>query len=228
MQTMLHRCRILLVLAIAAAGAGCASHASRAPTTTVVALPPGVDGDVQACRAGQLERCVEVAHQLDSPEADPSLRAKLAREFSPGCEHQVAEDCFRAALFADHPDVMMTRLELACTGRVGLACRTLGSTLGQHATSAELLTQSVAFYTRGCEVSDAPSCVALGRIYDKGGAGVTRDLAQADSFFKRGCEDLHDQTSCRARAALGCREGHLDDCGTPLPVAVPVSERIAH
>jgi hypothetical protein len=227
MQTMLHRCRIVLVLAIAVVGVpGCAARASRSTSGLTVPLPPAVTADIEACRGSQLERCLAVAQVLDNPEADPSMRAKLAHEFKPGCDRQVAEDCFRSAVFADGPDAMLELLEHACTGRVGVACRTLASTLGQHATSAELHTQSVAFYTKGCELGDAPSCGALGRIYDQGGPGVTRDVAQADGFLKRGCEDLHDDSACRARAALGCREGRLEACGTI--VAVPVSERLGH
>jgi hypothetical protein len=231
METMLHRCRFLLAFtfAVAVAGApGCASHATRASATTVtvVALPPAVNADVEACRAGKLERCLGVAHVLDSPEADPSLRAKLAREFTPGCDHQVAEDCFRAALFADDPDTKLTRMELACTGRAGIACRMLGDTLGIEASSSDQLGQAVGFYTKGCELGDASSCLALGRTYDKGGAGLPRDVTQAEGFFKRGCHDLRDPAACRAGAELGCREGRLEDCGPP--VATPVSEPIVH
>jgi TPR repeat protein len=228
---MYRRHRLLLIVAAAALVApGCGGSTSRAPTnatTTTVApapfrAPPGVDADIRACVDGKLEHCVEVAHRLDSPEADPSMRAKLAREFSPGCERSVPEDCFRAALFSDTPDTMITLLERACTGGVRLACRTLGETLGRDAGTAEQLAQSVAFFTHACELGDPPSCFTLGRTYDQGGPGLARDVAQAESFFKRGCEDLHDQASCRAAARLGCKEGHLEDC------AVPAAAEVAH
>jgi hypothetical protein len=226
METLLHRCRVALVLAVAVAGApGCASRASRSSETLTIPPPPIVTAGIEDCRAGKLERCVDVAHVFDNPEADQSTRAKLAREFRPGCDRQVAEDCFRTAVFVDSPDAMLTLLERSCTGRVGLGCRMLADTLAQHETSSELLNEAVGFYTKGCELGDSPSCVTLGRLYEQGGPGVTRDVFQAEGLFKRGCEDLHDRTACRAGADLGCREGHLEACGTI--VAVPVAESLA-
>jgi TPR repeat protein len=225
MRQLFTRRPTLLAAALAmVAAAGCSRSASRSTAVTTVPPPPAVCADIEACRADKLDRCVEVAHVLDNPEADLSLRAKLAREFIPGCDHQVPEDCFRAGVFAETPDLMLSRFELACTGRVGIACRMLGDMLSQHEGSAELLTQSVALYQKGCDVRDAASCVSLARIYQHGGAGVNRDVAQAESLYGRACGQLRDETACRAGAALACGEGHLDDCGTTV---VPVAETIA-
>ncbi len=211
------------ILLVVPACSGPGSHSSsRGTTTTTISGPHVEDPETKACVGGKLETCLVLAHELESPEADLSLRAKLAREFAPGCERSVPEDCFRAALFAADPDAMLELMQRACTGNMGLACRMLGETLGKHATSAELLAQSVQFLTQGCELNDAPSCVALGRTYDEGGPGLPRDAAQAATFFGKGCQQLHDQVACRAAAQLGCREGRLEDC------APPNAPRVAH
>jgi hypothetical protein len=221
---MLHRSSLFALLALLLALPACGGTSKHSASADLEAEPAIDDPFASRCINGKMADCYEVARELQTPEADPVLRVQLGRRFTDGCEHSVPEDCFRAALFAETPDQMISLMERSCSGGFGEACRNLGDLFVQHESSAELVAQTVTFYSKGCDFGDARSCVLLGQCYERGGAGLARDMRQAEASYKKGC-DLHDKASCRAHDDLGCREGRMDQCSGATVVQASESLR---
>jgi TPR repeat protein len=192
-----------LLLAAFAASAACSSAASR-PS----APPRPETPELRACLDGTLERCFDAGKQLQT---DPAHQKQLLAEQTAGCERHAATDCFRAGTFSVAPEDLLDFMARACEYGMAASCRMLGGTLGRHASSHQLLQQSIGFLALGCKQEDAVSCVLLGRTYDQGGPGLARNPGRAIELYGIGCA-LHDAEACRARTELECRESGRTDC----------------
>ena len=102
---------------------------------------------------------------------------------------------FAAHQAADSGSARAFYQELECNNRHFMSCGKAGNYFRQADPARALV-----LYQRSCDAYQAPSCAALGAMYERG-AGAAADEALALASYGRAC-DMRDASSCRKVADL--------------------------
>lgn len=159
---------------------------------------------------------------LFDPEPPPSDAERLATSYEAArerCAHGDPQACARVAGYeeAHGYDRTPNALRVACDGRVGSACFSLGEyahacDFGDGRGCAALAkaetdpARAVDFAIRGCKLDDASACEVAGFAFLEG-RGVPADRAQAETYLTLACK--------KGRNAACGKLGELSVEGSP-------------
>lgn len=201
-----------LVLVMVLAGCGGTAPAPQTPAKAETPENPAV----RACVAGDLDRCKEAADYLKGPGASAGGPALMTR-WRTGCDNGNASDCYRSAMAANIPIVVIELVDRACVGGIPLACWKIGKALNHVSDIGDAFDAPIDALTHACNRDERSACIALAGIFWIGRKDVIRDPRRAFAFLRIACDRLHDEPACGQSEFLECKQNGVAECSRRRP-----------
>ena len=186
----------------------------------------------KACERGSLDSCIDLGiRQRDGIGGNANRTAALA-SFDRACTGGNANGCTQAAQLLAPDDATSAKAfryaDMGCDRDDGQACLEAASLArrGRHGKAVDL-ERAFRLAQRGCKQENPAACAAVADAHEAG-AGTSKDLDQAVTYFQKACEGNATQLKTSACVSLArilsAGEGVTKDPAAALTAAIRACE----
>ncbi|MEA2048973.1 MAG: tetratricopeptide repeat protein [Campylobacterota bacterium] len=175
-----------------------------------------VDAGIDACKQGDIKRCLEVGIILTTGEnAENQEKNNLGLELiRKACKYgeEKACDILGDNYFRNHHyQAAKPYLETSCSRGIKTACEAMGTIYrdGHDIRQNDLLARE--FYEKACALQSADACINVAIIY-RGGFGVQHNRAEEKNYYKKAC-DAGSKAGCDAYTKMDNKDKGIEEPG---------------
>lgn len=160
----------------------------------------------KACERGSLDSCIDLGIRQRDGIGGTSNRSNALASFDRACTGGNANGCTQAAQLLAPDDATSAKAfryaDMGCDRNDGQACVEASSLArrGRHGKAVDL-ERAFRLAERGCKQKNPAACAVVADAYEAG-AGTSKDLDQAVSYFQKACEGNETQLKTSACVSL--------------------------